>query len=123
MRLPNINSLSALIDRLSIENIRIALMEENKVQEHLKTNPNVNKIAEWDKISRKAVELRSRIKREIDKCFEEAIENRKYEYLGEVRAFDPVKVADLVDLIDERYQVIATRGAKGDLLELLNSVL
>lgn len=122
-RLPNINSISALIDRLSIENMRIAFLEEYKVLEHKKDAPDIQKIADWDRASRAAVELRSRIKREIDQCFKEAIENRTYEYVGEVRAFDSAKIAVAVDLIDKRYQQIGRMAANGELERALAEIL
>lgn len=86
-RIPNLNTFSALIDRLIIEVHKVATLENNKRQESTKSNPDQIKIAEWDKASRDANECRSALKNEIDRVFDECIKNGGHNSLNESRTF------------------------------------
>lgn len=88
IKIPNIDTLSCLIDRLIIENHKIAFLENKKWDEQNTKNPDSKKITTWDKAMRIASESRSAIKNKIDELFKECIEQGKYEYIKETRTFE-----------------------------------
>jgi len=85
-RIPNLDTFSAIIDRLIIEVHKVAQFENKKREEQLKKTPNIKKIKEWDHASREANECRSALKGRLDSLFQEAIENG-YDTLSESRTF------------------------------------
>ena len=86
-KIPNVDTLSTLIDRLIIENHKIAFFENDKWAELQKPNPDLEKIKNYDIQMRQASESRSALKNKIDETFREAIETGKYEYIRESRTF------------------------------------
>ncbi len=125
-KIPNIDTLSCLIDRLCIEVHKAAYFENQKRTEHAKENPNLELLAKWDRLSRDAIELRSAIKNRIDALFQEAVLTGNYRYLREPRTFAETlkKNAQVAtDIIDARYKVIGNMAATGDLIPALEALL
>jgi hypothetical protein len=85
-RIPNLNTFSAIIDRLIVEVNKVAFLENKKREEQQKTAPDISKIAEWDNSSRDANECRSALKNELDKLFIESFKNG-YDIINESRTF------------------------------------
>lgn len=86
-RIPNLNTFSAIVDRLIIEVHKVAYLENSKRQEQSKANPDAEKIAAWDNASREANECRAALKAELDAIFGECVKTGKYETLSEARTF------------------------------------
>lgn len=86
-RIPNLDTFSAIVDRLIIEVSKVADFENKKRQENLKPNPDIAKIAQWDHASREANECRAALKSRLDELFAECIRTGKYETLSEARTF------------------------------------
>jgi hypothetical protein len=86
-KIPNLDTFSALLDRLIIEVNKIAVFENKKREEQLKPNPDTKKITEWDHASREANECRAALKARIDAAFGEAVRSGKYDTLSEARTF------------------------------------
>lgn len=86
-RIPNLDTFSAIIDRLIIEVNKVAVLENKKREEQLSKNPNAQKIAEWDRASREANECRAALKAKLDALFEEVINKGEYSTLNEARTF------------------------------------
>ena len=86
-RIPNLNTFSAIVDRLIIEVHKVASLENKKREEQLTGNPNLEKIAAWDHASREANECRSALKAQLDDLFAECVRTGKYETLNEARTF------------------------------------
>lgn len=86
-KIPNVDTLSCLIDRLIIEVIKIAYCENKKCEERAKEKPNLEYIGKLDGIMRPASESRSAIKNKIDELLKESIDNNKYDYIKETRTF------------------------------------
>lgn len=119
-KIPNVSSISALIDRLAIECSRISYFENKKRIEQKEKNPDPLKIMKWDNLSRESCELRSAIKNKIDELFQELIRENKYEYYLEPRTFSSPQ--GLIDLIDKRYSHIGDLAATGDLEKEIEEV-
>lgn len=122
-RIPNIDNLSTLCDRLSIENSKCSYFENLKRIEHQKTNPDKDLICKWDHLSREACELRSAIKNRIDELFAEVITAGQYNYLPEPRTFTPAAACQFSALLDKRYSIIGDLAATGSLQDALEAVL
>lgn len=122
-RIPNIDNLSTLCDRLAIENSKCSWFENKKREEHQKENPNNDEIARWDHLSREACELRSAIKNRIDELFAEVITALQYTYLREPRTFSAAAASKFSDLLDQRYSKIGDLAATGELQKALEDVL
>lgn len=86
-KIPNLDTFSAIIDRLIIEVGKVAFLENAKRAEQAKDKPDLKKIQEWDHASREANECRAALKAKIDQLFGEAIRTGKYEVLSEARTF------------------------------------
>jgi 5-methylcytosine-specific restriction endonuclease McrA len=101
-RIPNVNTIADLVDRLIVEVHKLAWFENKKREEHAKTNPDIEKIAMWDNASRDCCELRSLLKRELNTAFEELVVSLQYVPRKEARTFRPPKIQEgftLGDLI------------------------
>ena len=125
-KIPNIDTLSCLIDRLCIEVHKAAYFENAKRTEHAKENPDLAQLAKWDRLSRDAVELRSAIKNRIDALFQEAVSSGDYRFMREPRTFAETLKANArvaTDIIDARYKVIGDMAATGDLIPALEALL
>jgi len=86
-KIPNLDTFSALLDRLIIEVGKVAFMENAKRAEQAKENPDAKKIQEMDNASREANECRAALKGRIDDMLKELVESGKYETLSEARTF------------------------------------
>lgn len=86
-RIPNLDTFSAIVDRLIIEVGKVSILENKKREEQLKQKPNIQKIAEWDHASREANECRAALKARLDALFEDAVKNGDYSQLSEARTF------------------------------------
>lgn len=109
-RIPNINTLADLIDRLIVEVGKLSWFENRKREEHAKSNPDTELIAKFDGLSRDCCELRSAIKSEINRLFGEVVATQSYSVMKEPRTFRPsaTKIADvLAQACRERSDVIA----------------
>lgn len=119
-RIPNVNTLADLIDRLIVEVNKLSWFENRKREEHTKANPDPVLIAKWDDLSRDCCELRSALKSEINRVFGEVVQGYPYVVIKEPRTFRPsaTKIADvLAEACRERSEVIA-----GELDEFFKSV-
>jgi hypothetical protein len=99
-RMSNVNSFSAIIDRLIIENLKIIqFTDQNKLEE-----------------ANKQTEIISELKCELDVIFKELNENR-YKSIGEQRTYNSDNLfADLFRLCLNNYCI-----AKGDKLKIEES--
>lgn len=122
MRIPNVDTLASLIDRLAIECHKTGYFENKKREEQKSPTPDLKKIQEWDHLSREACELRAALKRKIDELFEEVM-GGKYKYLKEPRTFSPAQGSRFSELLDERYCFIGDLAAKGELIKSLEKEL
>lgn len=97
-RIPNLNTLADVIDRLIVEVNKLAYFENKKREEHAKEHPDRSLIAHWDNLSRDCCEYRSMLKNEINKILSEIVETGEYTTLKELRTFrEPSKsVADIL---------------------------
>lgn len=86
-KIPNVDTMSSLIDRLCIEVGKISFFENKKAEEHKKESPNKAYIADLDFGARAAGENRAAIKAAIDQLFKESIESGTYNYIKESRTF------------------------------------
>lgn len=86
-KIPNVDTFSCLIDRLIIENHKIAFFENKKWEEQHKEKPNQEQIVTWDKAMRSASEVRSALKTRLDILLKECVESGKYDFLSESRTF------------------------------------
>ena len=86
-RIPNLDTFSAIVDRLIIEVNKVAVLENKKREEQQKENPDAQKITDWDNASREANECRAALKRKLDELFEEAVSKGEYKALIEARTF------------------------------------
>ena len=98
VRIPNVNTLADLIDRLIVEVNKLSWFENRKREEHAKDNSNPSIIAKWDNLSRDCCELRSILKNEINKCLSEIVELGEYSTIKEPRTFRPPagKIEDIL---------------------------
>jgi hypothetical protein len=86
-RIPNLDTFSAIIDRLIIEVHKVATFENRKREEQNKPNPDQKKITSWDNSSREANECRAALKAKLDELFTQAVRDGDYETLDEARTF------------------------------------
>lgn len=86
-KIPNLDTFSAIVDRLIIEVHKVAHLENKKREEQFKSDPDLKKIQEWDHASREANECRSALKAKLDELFAECVRTGKYDTLSEARTF------------------------------------
>jgi hypothetical protein len=80
MKIPNYNTISTLIDRLSIENVKLSHFQY-LLENQAKDSNLVNKI----KVQTEIIEL---LKKELAINLEVIMSDKKYEYLSEERTFE-----------------------------------
>jgi hypothetical protein len=97
-RIPNVNTLADLIDRLVVEVNKLSFFENRKREEQGKEMPNADLVAEYDNLSRDCCELRSALKNEINGLVTEIVESGEYKVMREPRTFrpSPTKIADVI---------------------------
>ena len=111
-RLPNVNTIADLVDRLIVEVHKLAWFENKKREEHQKDFPDRDLIVEWDASSRDCCELRSMLKRELNLAIEEAVVALRYVPRKERRTFSPPKIAEghtIADTVDHMCENGAAR--------------
>src|SRR5271166_2250090 len=121
-RIPNIDTLADLIDRLIVEVHKLAFFENAKRQEHAKTSPDDDKIIAYDKASRDCCELRSLIKSEINSLLSEIVRTNQYEVMREVRTFRPAGKT-IADILADMCYESANKSQRGDLADALQEKL
>ncbi len=85
--IPNLNTFADCVDRLIVEVNKLAYFENKKREEHGKENPNAERIAHWDNLSRDCCEYRSMLKNEINRTLSEIKRSGEYKTLTELRTF------------------------------------
>ena len=98
-RIPNVNTLADLIDRLIVEVNKLSWFENKKREEHVKSKPDLALIAKWDNLSRDCCELRSILKSEINRCMQEIVETQEYHPIKEARTFRPPEPAYIIEMM------------------------
>ncbi len=122
IRIPNLNTLADVIDRLIVEVNKLAYFENQKRQEHAKPEPDAELVAHWDNLSRDCCEYRSMLKNEINKLFTEVVRDRDYNSLRELRTFSsPPKSVE--DILADRCHDVANWSLRGDLARALEEKL
>lgn len=98
VRIPNVNTLADLIDRLIVEVNKLSFFENKKREAHAADNPDAEQIAKWDNLSRDCCELRSILKNQINECLRDIVETGEYTTIKEPRTFRPPaqKVEDIL---------------------------
>jgi hypothetical protein len=110
MRIPGVDTLGDLCDRLFVETAKLAHFENRKRDEQAKPDRDPAKIAAWDNLSRDCCEMRSMLKSRINELFAEVVASGEYQAMKEVRTFRPpaAKLSDvLADACYETSQKIA----------------
>lgn len=108
MRIPNVDTLADLIDRLIVEVNKLAYFETRKRQEHGKPHPDVVAMASWDEASRDCCEYRSMLKSRINEVLGEIVASGDYRTMREVRTFRP-PAGKLADLLAERCHEVSVK--------------
>jgi hypothetical protein len=111
MRIPNVDTLADLIDRLIVEVNKLAYFENRKREEHGKPSPDAAAIAQWDNLSRDCCEYRSLLKSRINELLGEIVGSGEYQTLREVRTFRPPP-AKLSELLASRCAEVSHQIAK-----------
>ena len=100
-RIPSVNTVGDLVDRLVVEVNKLAYYENQKRMEQAKIEPNKDKVTEWDNKSRDCCELRSMLKRELNTAIEELVYSMHYCPRKETRTFRaPVMIEDKNTIAD-----------------------
>ena len=86
-KIPNLNTLADVIDRLIVEVNKLSYFENKKREEHAKDEPDAEMVAHWDNLSRDCCEYRSMLKNEINRLTSEIVETGEYKTLREMRTF------------------------------------
>ena len=86
-KIPNLNTLADVIDRLIVEVNKLSYFENKKREEHSKDHPDDKLIAYWDDLSRDCCEYRSMLKNEINRLLTEIVDEGEYKTLRELRTF------------------------------------
>ena len=99
MKIPNFNTMADAIDRLIVTVNKLAHFENQKREESLKPQPDIELLAHWDRLSRNECEYRNLLKREIDNILMEIVKTGKYEVLPDNRTFaaPPKSVGEILD--------------------------
>jgi hypothetical protein len=93
-RIPNVNTVADIVDRLIVEVHKLAWFENKKREEHAKEEPNNDMIAQWDNLSRDCCEMRSILKRDLNAAVAEFVYTLQYAPKKEARTFRPPVVED-----------------------------
>src|SRR5271166_4726140 len=121
-RIPNIDTMADLIDRLIVEVHKLAYFENAKRQEQAMPFPDADKIAKYDNASRDCCELRSLIKSEINSLLSEIVRTNQYEVMREVRTFRPAGKT-IADILADMCYESANKSQRGDLADALQEKL
>jgi hypothetical protein len=107
-RIPNVDTLADLIDRLIVEVNKLSYFENRKREEHGKPAPDAATIAKWDNLSRDCCEYRSLLKSRINECLGEIVAGGEYQTMREVRTFRP-PAGNLADLLASRCHEVSDK--------------
>lgn len=110
-RIPNVNTIADLVDRLVVEVHKLAWLENRKRDEHAKESPDRDKIVEWDNKSRDCCEMRSILKRELNTAIEEFVHTMQYSPKQEARTFRAPKMIEDKSTIADMVADMATNNA------------
>jgi hypothetical protein len=121
-KIPNLNTLADVIDRLIVEVNKLSYFENKKREEQGSPCPDAEKIAHWDNLSRDCCEYRSMLKNEINRLLSEIAESGEYKTLKELRTFRKPK-RTVADLIADRCEWAASTGFTRSLEEALEEEL
>ena len=122
-KIPNLNTLADVIDRLIVEVNKLSYFENKKREEHAKLAPDDKIIAHWDDLSRDCCEYRSMLKNEINRLTSEIVEKGEYRTLRELRTFrKPGRSVE--EILAERCWVVARdKDFQEELVEALKEKL
>jgi hypothetical protein len=123
-KIPNLNTLADVIDRLIVEVNKLSYFENKKREEQGKDEfyRDAERIAHWDNLSRDCCEYRSMLKNEINRLLAEIVNTGEYKTLKELRTFRVPKHS-VADLIAERCEYAAGDKFKADLVKALEEEL
>lgn len=123
VKIPNLNTLADVIDRLIVEVNKLSFLENKKREEHAKETPDRYEIARWDNLSRDCCEYRSMLKNEINRLTSEIVETGEYRTLREMRTFrKPGRSVE--EILAERCWVVARdKPFQDELVEALKEKL
>jgi hypothetical protein len=123
-KIPNLNTLADVIDRLIVEVNKLSYFENQKREEQGKDEfyRDAEKIAHWDNLSRDCCEYRSMLKNEINRLLAEIVNTGEYKTLKELRTFRVPKNT-VADLIAERCEYAAGNKFKAALVKALEEEL
>ena len=123
-KIPNLNTLADVIDRLIVEVNKLSYFENKKREEQGKIAQcrDSDKIAHWDNLSRDCCEYRSMLKNEINRLLAEIVETGEYKTLNELRTFR-APTHQVSELLAERCWWAGSEQFKADLVESLEDEL
>ena len=121
-KIPNLNTLADVIDRLIVEVNKLSYFENKKREEQCKMLPDYCEIARWDDLSRDCCEYRSMLKNEINRLLGEIVETGEYKTLKEVRTFRP-PTYQVSELLAERCWWAGSEQFKKDLVDAIEAEL
>lgn len=121
-KIPNLNTLADVIDRLIVEVNKLSFFENRKREEHAKDAPDAELIAHWDNLSRDCCEYRSMLKNEINRLMAEIVETGEYKTLNELRTFRR-PTHQVSELLAERCWWAGSDQFKADLVDAIEAEL
>ena len=122
-KIPNLNTLADVIDRLIVEVNKLSFFENKKREEHAKDEPDDAMIAHWDNLSRDCCEYRSMLKNEINRLTSEIVETGEYRTMRELRTFrKPGRGVEEI-LAEHCWRVARDKPFQRELEEALKEVL
>jgi hypothetical protein len=121
-KIPNLNTLADVIDRLIVEVNKLSYFENKKREEHAKEHPDRYEIARLDNLSRDCCEYRSMLKNEINRLLAEIVTTGEYKTLKELRTFR-VPTHQVSELLAERCWWAGSEQFKKDLVDSLEDEL
>ena len=123
VKIPNLNTLADVIDRLIVEVNKLSFFENKKREEHAKDNPDAEMVAHWDNLSRDCCEYRSMLKNEINRLTSEIVETGEYRTLREMRTFRQPKRSVEEILADRCWLVARDMKFQEELMDTLKEIL
>lgn len=120
-KIPNLNTLADVIDRLIVEVNKLSYFENKKREEQGKDefHRDTELIAHWDNLSRDCCEYRSMLKNEINRLLSEIVETGEYKTLQEIRTFRKPRRSVEEILAEKCWSVARDTGFQEELAEAL----
>ena len=122
-KIPNLNTLADVIDRLIVEVNKLSFFENKKREEHAKDEPDDAMVAHWDNLSRDCCEYRSMLKNEINRLTTEIVDKGEYRTLREMRTFRQPKRSVEQILADRSWRVARDMSFQEELALALKEIL